>query len=199
MKRLMAAERKSQGNERHNVPVASLPSPPPLSPPLTPTLAVSLCAPGQVRSSGFLARSRDAPIDPRCCGFIKTFPPPSYCVCDCMFVCLSLSLYVSLSLCVIVCVCICHRVLLLFYNIRKIRKYSDCGMHCGIFTLHFWENAPSRSLLNQILACGFNCSNCINTRYVIYIYKNFCISIRLVAYNGYLFNFIHFHPFMSVF
>lgn len=105
VKRLMAAERKSQGNERHNVPVASLPSPPPLSPPLTPTLAVSLCAPGQVRSSGFLARSRDAPIDPRCCGFIKTFPPPSYCVCDCMFVCLSLSLYVSLSLCVIVCVC----------------------------------------------------------------------------------------------
>lgn len=104
MKRLMAAERKSQGNERHNVPVASLPSPPPLSPPLTPTLAVSLCAPGQVRSSGFLARSRDAPIDPRCCGFIKTFPPPSYCVCDCMFVCLSLSLCLSVSVCDCVCV-----------------------------------------------------------------------------------------------
>ncbi|TKS72615.1 hypothetical protein D9C73_006692 [Collichthys lucidus] len=40
VKRLMAAERKSQGNERHNVPVASLPSPPPLS--LHPSLPPSL-------------------------------------------------------------------------------------------------------------------------------------------------------------
>lgn len=113
VKRLMAEERKSQGNERLNVPVASLPPPPHAhahahthySPSLQsthPTLAVSFCARGQVHSSGFLARSRDTPVDPCYCGFIKSFPPLSYCVWLHVF-----SVYVSVFVTLQVCVCVC--------------------------------------------------------------------------------------------
>lgn len=74
-----------------------------------PTLAVSFCARGQVHSSGFLARSRDTPVDPCYCGFIKSFPPLSYCVWLHVFS-VYVSVFVTLQVCVCVCVCarICH-------------------------------------------------------------------------------------------
>lgn len=85
VKRLMAWGRKSKVNGRHNVPVASLPTPTPHSHLL---LTVSLSALRQVRSSGFLAQSWDTPIDPHYCRFIKTFPHwATVCVCGVVVLC----------------------------------------------------------------------------------------------------------------
>lgn len=75
-KRPMAGEKIRQANRRHYVPVAP-PSPPSLR--LSPPRCFCLCPRAGIRSSGFLAWSRDAPTDPHYCGFIKTFPPLSYC------------------------------------------------------------------------------------------------------------------------
>lgn len=67
-------------------------------------------------------------IEPRYCGFIKIFPPLSWCV----------WLRVFLS----ACVCFCHRVLLLFYNrvnITTIRNYFCGRTHRAILTLHLLD------------------------------------------------------------
>lgn len=148
-------ERESKGNERHNAPVAWLSPPLPHSHPHPHWF--SLGALGQVRSSGFLAPSRDAPIDPCYCGFIKTFPPLSFCV----------WLHVSLwmSVCVrerVLFVCrpvslICQRALLLFcnrVNITEIRKYYCYSMNCSIVNSSCFNKCIIYIIIYSLI---FNC------------------------------------------
>lgn len=120
---------------------------------LLPTLTVSLHAPGQVRSSGFLAQSRDASIHPRYCGFIKTFPPLSYCV--------WLNLCMSLFYCVCVCVCACATGFFCCSTtgiITKIRKYYVATCAAVFFLSLFFRKCIRQILIKLNIVFIFNCS-----------------------------------------